>query len=101
MKPIPSQVRIKGLDWKIKIVSSEHRELATDDEFANEGAMCLKSCTLYISDDLSSQAKWAVFWHEVLHAISVGFRKLDLTDEMPVECVSAELFSVMRNIGLL
>lgn len=101
MKRLPTSVRIKGIDWKVLVVPENHKSLETDDEFCNEGSMDFVTCTLYIHERLTLQAKWAVLWHEILHAISIGFRELDLTDEVPVECVSAEIFSVMRSIGLL
>lgn len=92
---IPEKIKIGGIDYKIRLVEGDGKEL---DAGGCIGKLDNFECKIYIADNIDKQRQVEVLIHEVVHGILdyIGFSE-ELHSEDNVEKIGRVLFQVLRD----
>ncbi|KKM70550.1 hypothetical protein LCGC14_0928510 [marine sediment metagenome] len=86
-------IKIGCIDYAIDIV-----DLLEDDERKEIfGQLAYDECEIRILDRLAPQAKIAILWHEILHAILVEAGFVGEHDEHMVSAIAHGISAVLKN----
>lgn len=92
MNPIPTMIRIGGIDYDVKF----QRNLRTSDDVKLDGSIDYRPYEITIDADIGMQGNTVVLWHEILHGIiaQAGWKQPD--DEF-VEMLAYGITQVLRD----
>ena len=89
LRPLPAQITIRGLTYRV-----EHLRMSDEAE-VDDAAQVIR-----INRDLSLEAQWLAFIHELLEAITDPNNKL-LPDHGKLSVLAEHIFTALKASGLL
>ncbi len=97
-------LHVGGQRWEVHLVSSNSKRLRDDEGDRCNGIAFIEECRIYISKDLSDQARDETLVHELLHAVfqvSGGSHAIsdEAKEEALVRSVTPLLHRLLTDLG--